>query len=119
MQINRGFRTESQNHPDDQFLKNCYRTCDLYLAAFLKAKGIYLRRTTRQGGRVYFYFERDGNLEKFIQSYLNNGSIGALGYKAVILDCARFRILRPIIPKQKKWLSLRSRRKVTRLDLRG
>jgi hypothetical protein len=56
------------------------------LAAFLKAKGIYLRRTTRQGERVYFYFERDGNLENLIQSYLNDGSIGALGYKAAILD---------------------------------
>jgi hypothetical protein len=60
------------------------------LAAFLKAKGIYLRRTTRQGGRIYFYFERDGNLENLIQSYLNDGSIGALSFKAAILDLKAF-----------------------------
>jgi len=33
-----------------------------------------------------FRFERDGNLENLIQSHLNDGSIGALSFKAAILD---------------------------------
>jgi len=90
MNIRRNSKAGGQNHPDDQLLKNCYRTCDLYLAAFLKAKGIYLRRTTRQGGRVYFYFERDENLENLIQGYLNDVPVGALSFKAAILDLKAF-----------------------------
>jgi len=44
-------------------------TKDLYLAAFVKAKGVRLVETVKQGNIATFGFERTDNLEELIKGY--------------------------------------------------
>jgi hypothetical protein len=63
-----------------------YRTPDLYLSAFLLAKGIALINTEQAEGRTVFVFQDDGGVAQLARDYLGNASIPALGYKSCIRE---------------------------------
>ncbi len=54
---------------------NEFRTPDLYFAAFLRTAGVELKRTFREGGRVYFIFDTSiANIEELKAGWFNNTS---------------------------------------------
>lgn len=58
-----------------------FRTSDLYLAAYLKAKGLEFRGTLRVTGRVYFIFEmHDGVRGMKNEFFGRRGTVSALDY---------------------------------------
>jgi len=63
-----------------------YKTSDLYLSAFLKAKGIFLQKATWENGRVVFIFQDPGDIQKLIAEYFNDSRVGVLTYKATLRD---------------------------------
>lgn len=48
-----------------------FESKDLYLSAFLKAKGIELKDAVRQGSLVVFYFKKTRDLEKTVTGFFN------------------------------------------------
>jgi hypothetical protein len=58
-----------------------YRTPDLYLAAYLRARGISLVGTEGPRNRVIFLFEDRRDIQKHVAEYFNNGPVGALDFK--------------------------------------
>jgi hypothetical protein len=60
---------------------NLWRTPDLYLAGFLKAKGLIFSGVEREGRRAFFLFPQTPLLEEFIEDFYNGGVVSALGYK--------------------------------------
>ncbi|MEW6455102.1 MAG: DUF5659 domain-containing protein [Acidobacteriota bacterium] len=52
-----------------------YCTTDLYLGAFLKARGVKLLNSRHENGKVFFVFQDDGECEKLIQDFLNNQEV--------------------------------------------
>lgn len=68
--------------------KNCdtpsWRTSDLYLAGFLKARGLNFTRIEHEGRRVFFLFQQNPSLDELIQAFYNDGPIGALTYKGIL-----------------------------------
>ena len=65
---------------------NPYRTADLYLSAFLRAKGTILQETVKKSGKVFFIFKDDGSIQDLINQYFNDSSVGVLSYKAALRD---------------------------------
>ena len=63
-----------------------YRTADLYLSAFLKAKGIILKGTEKETGKIFFIFQNEGNIKGLINNYFNDSDVGVLSYKAALRD---------------------------------
>lgn len=58
-----------------------YRTSDLYLAAFLKTKGLDFLDTRRVGGKVYFIFEYDEDISEMKRRFFNRtAEVPALDY---------------------------------------
>ena len=55
---------------------NAYRTCDLGLAAFLRARGCRLLETSRIGSRFFFVFEDNGGVDNLVSDFFNDGSVG-------------------------------------------
>lgn len=68
-----------------EYDQKIYRTTDLYLAAFLKAKNWFVR-LERDGSRCTFTFIDDKDLKKDIESFFNDGEVGANSYKNAIQD---------------------------------
>jgi hypothetical protein len=60
-------------------------TPDLYLAAFLKAKGAFLLSADWQDRRVFFLFEGD-RLAELRREYVNDAPVGALAFKAALAE---------------------------------
>ena len=52
--------------------ENIYETQDLYLSAFLKARGNKLIRVARDEGMAIFYFENNDNLDRVVTSFYND-----------------------------------------------
>ena len=63
-----------------------YRTSDLYLSAFLRAKGVILQNINRKNGKVIFVFQDDGNIQNLINRYFNDSDVPVLRYKAALRD---------------------------------
>lgn len=63
-----------------------YKTSDLYLGAFLKVKGIFLKKATWENGRVVFIFQSPGDIQRLIAEYFNDSNVGVLTYKAALRD---------------------------------
>jgi hypothetical protein len=52
-----------------------YGTTDLYLASFLKARGMRLLRTEREGRRATFVFQNRIDREDLLRDFYNDGQI--------------------------------------------
>lgn len=63
-----------------------YETPDLYLSAFLKSKGIILKRINKKNNKVIFIFQDKGNIRNLINEYFNNSNVSVLTYKAALRD---------------------------------
>ena len=63
------------------YTKDGYKTCDLYLAAFLATANCPVKSTSRDSRRVYFFFEDTEIVEKLRSAYfLRQAQVDALSY---------------------------------------
>jgi hypothetical protein len=67
-------------------IKKIYRTSDLHLAAFLKAKGMRILDTTKSGGKSTFVFSDEGNSKELIQEFFNDGLVSVTAFKNALQD---------------------------------
>ena len=51
---------------------NMFETQDLYLASFLKARGLKLLRVVNNGCMAIFYFECKDNMDKVVTSFYSD-----------------------------------------------
>ena len=63
-----------------------YKTSDIYLAAYLRAKGHKIKEVERPRGKVYFCFEEDELLKKNKLRFFNDGLISVTKYKNALSD---------------------------------
>ena len=63
-----------------------YETSDLYLSAFLRARGISLTGVRRAGNRIFFVFEGSGDFDRLVQEFFADGAIGILSVKSALRD---------------------------------
>jgi hypothetical protein len=66
-------------------MESRYRTSDLHLAGYLKAKGMRVVDISR-GQKVTFIFEDKGESKKLIQEFFNDGMVGVTSFKNAIQD---------------------------------
>ena len=65
---------------------NTYRTSDLYLSAFLKARGMRLKDKFRTGNKFVFIFDDRDDRKELIQEFFNDGSVSITAFKNAIQD---------------------------------
>ncbi|OQA46322.1 MAG: hypothetical protein BWY46_02027 [Firmicutes bacterium ADurb.Bin300] len=65
---------------------NTYKTSDLYLSAFLKARGMRLRDKFRNGNKFVFIFDDRDDRKELIQEFFNDGSVSITAFKNAIQD---------------------------------
>ncbi|TRZ49831.1 hypothetical protein D4Q80_01365 [bacterium] len=65
---------------------NIYSTNDLWLSAFLKAKGLKIVRVEGNNRRAVFVFEDSSQRKDLIEEFYNNGSIGINLIKNAMAD---------------------------------
>jgi len=63
-----------------------YMTSDLYLSAFLKAKGFKLINTKRDGKKVIFIFEDKKDRNELIRKFFDNGLVNVRDFRSAIQD---------------------------------
>jgi len=63
-----------------------YTTTDLWLSAFLKAKGLKLIRVLGENRRALFVFEDTSDRKDLIEEFYNNCPIGITIIKNAMLD---------------------------------
>ena len=63
-----------------------YSTNDLWLSAFLKAKGLKIIRVEGNNRRVVFVFEDTSNRKDLIEEFYNNGSVSIALIKNAMAD---------------------------------
>jgi hypothetical protein len=63
-----------------------YMTSDLYLSAFLKAKGFKLITKKTEGKKVIFVFEDQENREVLIRQFFNGGLVNITAFKSALQD---------------------------------
>ena len=63
-----------------------YMTSDLYLSAFLKAKGLKLIDKKTEGRKVTFIFEDKKDREDLIRQFFNGGLVNITVFKSAIQD---------------------------------
>ena len=66
--------------------KTIYRTSDLYLSAFLKAKGMRLVDKHRLDQRVEFMFEDCADRPQLIRDFFSDGLVSITAFKNAIQD---------------------------------
>ena len=65
----------------DNTTDQTYRTSDLYYAAYLRTAGVPLVESVREGGRVFFVFEKSESINELKKQYFNRTSrVAALTY---------------------------------------
>jgi len=68
-------------------LEALFVTSDLYLSAFLKARGIKLIDQIRDDNKkIRFVFEDRKDRKRLIQEYFNNGSVNITDFKNALQD---------------------------------
>lgn len=68
-------------HGDLILTEEGYKTCDLYLAAFLSTSGCPIKKTSKDERRVFFFFEEDTKVEDLKSKYyLRSSKVDALTY---------------------------------------
>ena len=65
---------------------NTYRTSDLYLSAFLKARGMRLKDKRRNGNKFIFIFDDRDDRKELIQEFFNDGMVSITAFKNAIQD---------------------------------
>ena len=65
---------------------NSYKTSDLYLSAFLKAKGLTLKDMNKDGNKVFFIFDDRADRKKLIQEFFNDGLVSITAFKNALQD---------------------------------
>ncbi len=65
---------------------NTYCTGDLYLSAFLKARGLRLVGKRRSGERFDFVFTDRADRKELIQEFFNDGAVNITAFKNAIQD---------------------------------
>ena len=65
---------------------NTYKTSDLYLSAFLKARGMRLRDKFRNGNKFVFIFDDRDDRKELIQEFFNDGTVSITAFKNAIQD---------------------------------
>ena len=65
---------------------NTYRTSDLYLSAFLKARGMRLKDKQRNGHKFVFIFDDRDDRKELIQEFFNDGNVNVNMFKNAIQD---------------------------------
>ena len=63
-----------------------YKTSDLYLSAFLKAKGLRLLDKRRAGEKYVFIFDDRPDREELIREFFNDGQVNITAFKSAIQD---------------------------------
>lgn len=63
-----------------------YKTSDLYLSAFLKAKGMWLKEKIRDGDKYIFIFNDKDDRKDLIQDFFNDGLVNITAFKNAIQD---------------------------------
>ncbi len=63
-----------------------YKTSDLYLSAYLKAKGLRLLDKQRSGNRFIFIFDDRDDRKELIQEFFNDGMVSITAFKNAIQD---------------------------------
>jgi len=66
--------------------KNTYLTSDLWLSAFLKAKGLKIIKIEGNNRRAAFVFEDAPNRKALIEEFYNDGLIGITLIKNAMAD---------------------------------
>lgn len=67
--------------------RTIYKTSDLYLSGFLKAKGLHLVGVEKDCDKIIFIFKGNGErIRGFINGFYNDSRIGVLRYKAALRD---------------------------------
>ena len=65
---------------------NTYRTSDLYLSAFLKARGMRLKDKFRNGNKFVFIFDDRDDRKELLQEFFHDGSVSITAFKNAIQD---------------------------------
>ena len=65
---------------------NIYTTSDLYLSAYLKAKGLRLLYKRRDGNKFVFIFDDRQDRKDLIQEFFNDGMVNITAFKSAIQD---------------------------------
>lgn len=63
-----------------------YVTTDLYLASFLKARGLRLLDAEREGRRVSFVFEDRPDRPEMVRAFYNDGTVEVNAFTHAIQD---------------------------------
>ena len=63
-----------------------YKTSDLYLSAYLKAKGLRLKDKHQTGNKFVFIFEDRDDREQLIRDFFNDGTVSITAFKNAIQD---------------------------------
>jgi len=83
--LKRGFEhTRAMTH--ENMNNSTYLTSDLWLAAFLKAKGLKIIRVEGSNRKASFVFEDTPERKDLIEEFYNNGPIGITIIKNAMLD---------------------------------
>jgi len=71
----------SFDHPADTL----FESSDLFLCAYLKAKGVPFEGTKRgEGKRIIFIFQRQPDIQDLLKGYYNDGCVPVLSFKAAL-----------------------------------
>ncbi len=65
---------------------NTYETSDLYLSAFLKARGMRLKDKFRNGNKFVFIFDDRDDRKELIQEFFNDGTVSITAFRNAIQD---------------------------------
>jgi hypothetical protein len=63
-----------------------YATSDLYLASYLKARGLTLRDTQREGRRAVFVFADRGDRLDLVRDFYNDGTVQVSAFVHAMQD---------------------------------
>lgn len=63
-----------------------YGTVDLYLGAYLRARGVKLLDLDRSGRRVTFIFEDSDKTRKLVKNFYDDGEVKINDYKSALKD---------------------------------
>lgn len=70
----------------EQSVSRTYATSDIWLAAYLKAKGMTLSGTEREGRRCVFLFEDRPDREHLVLDFVNRGVVEIAPYRHALDD---------------------------------
>jgi len=63
-----------------------YKVSDLYLAAYLRARGVTFFRAEVNQRKVLFLFEHRADIERLVQDFFNNSPIPVVDYRNSLRD---------------------------------